>query len=69
MSDSQKHEVRDDFAAQAQGRSTNIVGELFAFLKQSKKWWLAPILVALLLLGLLIVLSGSIAAPFVYTLF
>lgn len=44
--------------------------ELWAFLKTRKKWWLGPILVALLLLALLVVVTqGSSVAPFIYTLF
>jgi hypothetical protein len=44
--------------------------ELWAFLKTRKKWWLGPILVALLLLALLVVVTqGSTVAPFIYTLF
>ncbi len=47
-----------------------IVAEYFLFLKEHKKWWLAPIVLILLLLGLLIVLGqGSALAPFIYTLF
>jgi hypothetical protein len=47
-----------------------IVGELWAFMKVRKKWWLGPIVVLLLLLGLLIVFTqGSALAPFIYTLF
>jgi hypothetical protein len=39
-------------------------------MKERKKWWLAPIVLALLLLGALIILTeGSAVAPFVYTLF
>ena len=49
--------------------SSNIVTELWAFMAHHKKWWLTPILVILLLLGVLIVLGGSGAAPFIYTLF
>jgi hypothetical protein len=46
------------------------VAELWAFLRVRKKWWLAPILLMMLLFGLLIVLShGSALAPFIYTLF
>ena len=45
-------------------------GLIWDFLKVRKKWWLAPIVVMLLLLGLLIVLTqGSALAPFIYTLF
>lgn len=46
------------------------VAMLWDFLKVRKKWWLAPILLFLLLLSLLIVLSqGSAVAPFIYTVF
>jgi hypothetical protein len=48
----------------------SILAELWAFMKVRKKWWLGPIVVVLLLLGLLIVLTqGSALAPFIYTLF
>jgi hypothetical protein len=44
--------------------------ELWAFMKERKKFWLLPILVVLLLFGSLIVLTqGSAVAPFIYTLF
>jgi hypothetical protein len=48
----------------------SIFGELWAFMRVRKKWWLAPILVTMLLLSALIVLSqGSAVAPFIYALF
>ena len=48
----------------------SIVSELWDFLKIRKKWWLAPILVFLLLLGGLIILTqGSALAPFIYAIF
>lgn len=44
--------------------------DLWDFMKVRKKFWLAPIILVLLLLGALIVLSsGSAIAPFIYTLF
>ena len=46
-----------------------VVTELWAFLRHNKKWWLAPLLVVLLLIGLLALLSATAAAPFIYTLF
>jgi len=47
-----------------------IVRDFFEFLKENKKWFLAPMIVTLLLLGVLIALTqGSVVAPFVYTLF
>ena len=44
--------------------------ELWAFMRERKKFWLLPILVVLLVFGALIVLTqGSAMAPFIYTLF
>ena len=44
--------------------------ELWAFMRERKKFWLLPILTVLLLFGGLIVLTqGSAVAPFIYTLF
>lgn len=44
--------------------------EVWAFMKERKKFWLLPIVLVLILLGGLLVLSqGSVVAPFVYTLF
>ena len=44
--------------------------DLWGFLKERKKFWLLPIIIVLLLLGVLLVLSsGSAIAPFIYTLF
>ncbi len=48
----------------------SIFGELWAFMRIRKKWWLGPILVVLLFLALFIVLTqGTALAPFIYTLF
>ena len=48
----------------------SIFSELWAFMRVRKKWWLAPIMVMLVLLSTLIVLTqGSAIAPFIYTLF
>lgn len=47
-----------------------ILKEFWDFMKVRKKWWLAPIIILLILLGALIVLTeGSALAPFIYTLF
>jgi hypothetical protein len=44
--------------------------DLWDFMRERKKFWLAPIIVVMVLLGVLIVLSqGSAVAPFIYTLF
>ena len=49
--------------------SKGLLREFWEYLGQSKKWWLLPILVVLLLFGLLVLLGGTGAAPFIYTLF
>ena len=46
------------------------IKDLWLFIKERKKFWLAPVILMLLLLGILIVFGGSSAlAPFIYTLF
>lgn len=48
----------------------SILKELWDFMKMRKRWWLLPIVIMLVLLGLLIVFTeGSALAPFIYTLF
>ena len=47
-----------------------IIREFIEFLMHNKKWWLLPIVLVLMLLGVLIILTqGSAVAPFIYTLF
>lgn len=44
--------------------------DLWGFMRERKKFWLAPIIIVMVLLGALIVLAqGSAVAPFIYTLF
>ena len=48
----------------------DLLKDLWDFMKERKKFWLAPIIIVLLLLGLLVVFAqGSAVAPFIYTLF
>jgi hypothetical protein len=48
----------------------DLLRDLWGFMRERKKFWLAPIIVVMLLLGALIVLAqGSAVAPFIYTLF
>lgn len=55
-------------AATRQAHSS-LLGEVWGFAKQNKKWWLLPLVVTLLLFGLLVLLGGTSLAPFIYTLF
>ena len=47
----------------------SLTAEFLTFLSENKKWWLIPILLSIALLGALVFLSGTGAAPFIYTLF
>lgn len=48
----------------------DILNDLWLFMKERKKFWLTPVIVVLLIIGLLVVFSGGSAiAPFIYTLF
>jgi len=47
-----------------------ILKEFWGFLMERKKWWLFPIIIMLVILGLLVIFTeGSALAPFIYTLF
>ncbi len=50
-------------------QSSSVWAELGMLLWENKSWWLMPVVVALGLLGVVIALGGSAAAPFIYTLF
>lgn len=55
--------------ANEQPQGGSLVRDFIHFLADNKKWWLAPIVLALLVIGALLILSGSAVAPFIYTLF
>ncbi|HEY0306277.1 MAG TPA: DUF5989 family protein [Longimicrobiales bacterium] len=49
---------------------TSLAKELWGFMRERKKWWLLPIIVAMLMVGSLLVFAqGSVLAPFIYTIF
>ena len=58
-----------DFIEQAGDERTGFIREFYDFLRHNKKWWLIPVVFVVLTLGLLVVLGGSEAASFIYTLF
>ncbi|MFC1706307.1 DUF5989 family protein [Planctomycetota bacterium] len=57
------------FEQEADAGQPSLVSEFIEFLFENKKWWLIPIVVVLFLVGALLVVGGSGAAPFIYTLF
>lgn len=68
MSDPQRPDP-DEFAQQAAGSPPSLLVEFWEFLRDSKGWWITPIVLILLLVGGLVLLSSTAAAPFIYTLF
>jgi hypothetical protein len=50
-------------------KGSSLLGEVFGFLAKNKKWWLLPIVGTFLVIGVLVLLSTTAAAPFIYTFF
>ena len=69
MSTDPQHEPQHELERLAREERVSFLAELLAFLREHKKWWLWPIALTLLLLGALVLLSGTAAGPFIYTLF
>lgn len=61
--------AQTDFEREATSGGQSLVSEFWGYLMHTKKWWVTPIVIMLLLLAGLIILGGTGAAPFVYTLF
>jgi hypothetical protein len=57
------------FEREAEQPQGGLLAEYKDFLLHNKKWWLIPIVIALLLVGVLVILGSTAAAPFIYTLF
>lgn len=69
MPDNSQQEQSGEFNKLAQEKRPHLLTEFWIFLKHNKKWWLLPILIVLLLMGLLVLLGGTAIAPFIYPLF
>ncbi len=57
----------DKFQDDAEQPQLGLIAEFLLFLRENKKWWLLPLLLALFLLGAFVILSGTSLAPFLYT--
>ena len=57
------------FEQAAAQEQCSLASEFLMFLADNKKWWLLPILIVLGLIGLLALVVGTGAAPFIYTIF
>ena len=65
----QEPEDANAFEKQASKPAQSFSSEFWDYLKNNEKWWLTPILIVLALMGVVLVLVGTGAAPFIYTLF
>lgn len=58
-----------NFEQLSKEKRPSLISEFWEFLKHNKKWWLIPIILILLGLGILVLMSSSALAPFIYPLF
>ena len=58
-----------EFAREAEREDPGLARELWAWLRHNKKWWLAPLLIVLLVVGVLVVVGSTVLGPFLYPLF
>ncbi|MEZ6060588.1 MAG: DUF5989 family protein [Planctomycetaceae bacterium] len=67
--DSHKRDRQTEFEAAGEEPQPSLAAEFFLFLKEEKKWWLTPIILVLLATGVIVALTATGAAPFIYALF
>ena len=68
-SSKRERDAREQFLAEAKQSRSNLLAEIWSFMKQNKKWWLLPIILIFIVFGGLMLLGGTSAAPFIYTLY
>lgn len=66
MTEEQK-QAENEFMQAAGKEERGLVAEFVAFMAENKMWWLAPILIVFLLLGVLLILGATGIGPFLYT--
>ncbi len=69
VEDQERGGAQREFLEQAERGSGGLLRDYLDFLRQGKKWYLTPIILFLLLIGLIGVLGSTVVAPFIYTLF
>ena len=68
--DPQQNEGREArLAEQADRKQISFLQEYLHFLRSEKRWWMAPVLIGLLIIGAVVILGGTPAATFIYALF
>ena len=59
----------DEFEAEARSKQPTLIRELLEFLLHNKRWWLTPMVIVLLILGLMITATNTAIGPAFYLLF
>ncbi len=59
----------DSFQEASQSARQGLFGEFLGFMSENAKWWLIPFLLVFGLLGIALLVAGTGAAPFIYTMF
>ena len=67
--DSETGNQKTEFERAGEEPQLSLPQEFYLFVTQNKKWWMVPIVLAFGLLGVLVALTSTGAAPFIYTLF
>lgn len=62
-------EQRADFVREAERPAPSLAGEVVGLMAHSGKWWLVPVILALVVIGALVLVGETAIAPFIYTLF
>ncbi len=67
--ESQPASAANQFQQAAEEQQPGLVAEFIDFLNESRAWWLTPIVIVLAIVGVLVFLSGTVVAPFIYPIF
>lgn len=67
MSEDKPKSTDNEFLQAAGKEERGLIAEFVAFMAENKMWWLTPILIVFLLLGVLLILGATGVAPFLYT--
>ncbi len=66
---SRENQAETEFEQAGRGEQASLLWEFAWYVRQSRKWWMIPILLALLAAGMLLFLGSTGGAPLIYTLF
>ena len=69
MSKPKSSDDKNEFEQLGEEEQLSLVSEFILFIRENKAWWMIPIVLVLGLVGALVALSTTGAAPFIYTLF